>query len=268
MWVQEQIESYRRRKTSIEWLDAHCWIGVGPRGSLRPVVTREQTLQQLARYGIRRAIVAHALARDYDPTTGNRLLLEAIADQESLWGAAVLTPDDADASGARRRLKSLIAGKIRMARVFPRSHNWSLSDWGFGPWLDVLEELQLPLAVWHTETTWDDVAAACQSHPLLPVIVEGPNRKLLYHNRTYYRLFERFLNFHLEIHNLVGYLGLDDMVCRFGSERLIFGTYFPHQDPNVPMMLVTHGELSDTDQANIAGGNIGRLIEQVVRNAE
>ena len=88
--------------------------------------------------------------------------------------------------------------------------------------------------VWHTETAWEDVAAVCQSHPRLPVIVEGPNRKLLYHNRVYYRLLERFANFHLEIHNLVGYLGLDDVVRRFGSQRLIFGTYFPQQDPNVP----------------------------------
>jgi predicted TIM-barrel fold metal-dependent hydrolase len=87
----------------------------------------------------------------------------------------------------------------------------------------------------------------------------------LYHNRTYCRLFERFPNFHLEIHNLVGYLGLDDVVRRFGSDRLIFGTYFPQQDPNVPMMLVTHGELSVADQAKIAGGNMTRLAAEVVQ---
>lgn len=266
MWVQEQIESYRRRKTALEWLDAHCWIGVGPQGSLRPVATLDEALQLLARYGIRRAIVAHALARDYDPATGNRLLLETIADRESLWGAAVLTPDDANEIVFRNQLQTFIAGKVRMVRIFPRSHNWSLSEWCCGPWLGVLEEMRMPLAVWHTETTWDDVAAVCRNHPQLPVIVEGPNRKLLYHNRTYYRLFERFPNFCLEIHNLVGYLGLDDVVRRFGSDRLIFGTYFPHQDPNVPLMLVTHGELSLADQANIAGENMSRLMEEVVRS--
>ncbi len=263
MWVDEQIETYRRQKTGLDWLDAHCWIGVGPHGLLRPVVTLDQTLQLLARYGIRRAIVAHTLARDYDPAAGNRLLLEAIADQESLWGAAVLAPDDVDEDTFRRELQTLIAGKVRMARVFPRSHNWSLSEWCCGPWLGVLEEMRMPLAVWHTETTWDDVAAVCRNHPRLPVIVEGPNRKLLYHNRTYYRLLERFSNFHLEIHNLVGYLGLDDVVRRFGVRRLIFGTYFPHQDPNVPMMLVTHGDLNHADQESIARGNLERLVAEV-----
>jgi len=44
---------------------------------------------------------------------------------------------------------------------------------------------------------------------------------------------------------------------------LVFGTYFPYQDPNVPMMLVTHGQMSREDQANIAHGNIERLMAGV-----
>lgn len=263
MWLQQQIESYRRRKAAISWLDAHLWIGVGHQGCLRPVTTLDQTRQLLARYGIQRAIAAHAAARDYDPATGNHLLVEAIAGQESFWGAAVFAPDGAGPAEFRRQMEALIAEKIRMVRIFPRSHGWLLSEWCAGPWLNVLEELHVPMAVWHTETTWEQIAAVCQAHPRLPIIVEGPHRKLLYHNRTYYRLLEQFSNFHLEIHNLVGYLGLDDVVRRFGSRQLIFGTFFPHQDPNVSMMLVTHGELSPVDQENIACGNMMRLMEGV-----
>jgi predicted TIM-barrel fold metal-dependent hydrolase len=87
----------------------------------------------------------------------------------------------------------------------------------------------------------------------------------LYHNRIYYRLLEQFPNLHLEIHNLVGYLALDDMVRRFGSRQLVFGTYFPHQDPNVPMMLVTDGQFGLEDQQNIAYGNMERLVGEVRR---
>jgi predicted TIM-barrel fold metal-dependent hydrolase len=263
MWIDQQIAGYRQQKAALDWLDAHCWIGVGPAGLLRPVATFQQTRQLLDRYGIRRAILSHAAARDYDPHVGNQLLLEAIRDERQFLGAAVLIPGDGEVPELRRRLAALMAGKIRLVRIFPRSHNFLLSEWCAGPWLEVLEELHMPLAVWHTETAWEDVAAVCQAHPRLPVIVEGPNRKLLYHNRVYYRLLERFANFHLEIHNLVGYLGLDDVVRRFGSQRLIFGTYFPQQDPNVPMALVTQGELSMTDRKNIAFRNMERLIEAV-----
>jgi predicted TIM-barrel fold metal-dependent hydrolase len=263
MWLEQQIESYRRRKASLPWFDAHAWIGVGPQGSLHPVTSMAETARIMARYGIRRAIVAHVLARDFDPTAGNRLLVEAIADRNEFWGAAVLAPDDASASEFRARLRSLIAGRVRAVRIFPCSHNWLLADWCAKPWLGVLEELHVPLAVWHTETSWDEIAAVCQAHPQLPVIIEGPNRKLLYHNRVYYRLLEQFPNFHLEIHNLVGYLGLDDVVRRFGSRQLLFGTYLPHQDPNVPMMLVTDGQIAQEDQQNIAHGNMERLVDAV-----
>lgn len=263
MWVQQQVESYRQRKAALPWLDAHAWIGVGAQGCLRPVTTWDETAQVMARHGIRRAIVAHALARDCDLTAGNRLLVETIAGHDAFWGAAVLAPDDAGEADFRARLRTLIAGKVRLVRVFPRSHNWLLAQWCAGPWLRALEELRMPLAVWHTETSWDEVAAVCRTYPQLPVIVEGPNRKLLYHNRVYYRLLEQFANFHLEIHNLVGYLGLDDVVRRFGSRQLVFGTFLPHQDPNVPMMLVTDGQISREDQENISHRNIERLMEGI-----
>jgi predicted TIM-barrel fold metal-dependent hydrolase len=251
----------------LPWLDANAWIGVEPRGNLRPVTTLGQTIQLLVRYGIRQAIVAHALARDYDPTIGNRLLLEAIAGQdfsaEEFWGAAVLAPDFRSSGEFYVQLRALIIGRVRMVRIFPRSHNWLLSPWCSGSWLKVLEELRVPLAVWQTETSWDEVAALCQAYPRLPVIVEGPNRKLLYHNRVYYRLLEKYANFHLEIHNLVGFLGLEDVVRRFGSRQLVFGSFFPHQDPNVPMMLVTDSPISREDQENIAFGNMMRLMAGV-----
>ncbi len=265
MWIDQQIADYRQQKAALDWLDAHCWIGVGPAGLLRPVATLEQTRQLTGplrhspcdrRHTPRPATTI--------PTVGNQLLLEAIRDERRFLGAAVLIPGDGKVSEFRRHLAALMAGKVRLVRIFPRSHNFLLSEWCAGPWLEVLEELHMPLAVWHTETTWEDVAAVCQTHPRLPVIVEGPKRKLLYHNRVYYRLLERFANFHLEIHNLVGYLGLDDVVRRFGSQRLIFGTYFPQQDPNVPMVLVTQGELSVTDRQNIAFRNMERLIGAVV----
>ncbi len=259
MWVDEAIADYRQQRAALDWFDVNCWIGVGPQGSLRPVASLDETLRLLQRYGIARAIVAHAAARDYDPQSGNRWLLDAIANHDNLFGAAVLAPGARPLAELREELARLVAGKVRLVRVFPRSHNVPFA----GPWLDMLAEFGLPLAVWHTETTWDDVATVCQTHPRLNLIVEGPHRKLFYHNRIYYGLLERFANFHLEIHNLVNYLGVDDLVRRFGFERLIFGSFLPHQDANVAMGLVTLGDMNQAERQKIAGRNLQRLVEGV-----
>jgi len=74
---------------------------------------------------------------------------------------------------------------------------------------------------------------------------------------------EKFPNFYLEIYNLVNYLGLDDMVKKFGSEKLIFGTYFPFSDPNTSIMLLTNGNFTTKDKKNIAYKNLEKLISNI-----
>jgi uncharacterized protein len=265
MMVHEFIAEYRQRKQKLDWLDANCWIGVPPHGRFDALETAADTRAALAEYGIQRAIVSHTMARDYGPVAGNEALIEAIHDDQRFYGAAVIAPDGPSDSEFRNYVRRLIAGRVRMIRVFPRMHNFVLSDWCMGRQLSVLEELRIPLVIWHIEASWEEIASVCRRHPRLPVIVEGPERKLLYHNRAYCGLFEAFPNFHLEIHNLVGYQGLDDVVRRFGSQRLVFGSYFPRNDPNAAMMLVTHGDFADEDRENIAHRNIERLMAEVDR---
>lgn len=258
MWVEQLADDYRRRKHELEWLDAHAWCDVA-RGL-------DEFRRGLSRFGIRQAVVGSTQARDEDPRAGNRQLIEAVARNDGVWAAVVLCADPLAQVDCRREVQTWIEGKVRLVRLFPRRHNYRLSDAFVGRWLDVLEECRMPVAVWHTEAEWDDVAGVCRRCPGLPVIVEAPNRKLLYHNRVYHRLLGTHPNFHLEIHNLVGYLGVDHVVRRFGAARLLFGSYFPVQDPNASMMLVTHGDFSDDDRRAIAGGNMRRLMGAIRRD--
>ncbi len=263
MWVETLIDAYQRQKRELDWLDAHCWLDLSARDRFRTFESLADFRHGLARYGVRQAIVASPWARESDPAEGNRRIVEAVREVEGFWGAAVVPLDSAAEADCRRQVETWIAQKVRLVRLFPRLHNYVLSDWCAGCWLSLFEEFRLPIAVWHTQIEWDELADACRRHPQLPVVLEAPNRKLLYHNRVYCRLLESLANFHVEIHNLVGYLGLDDAARRFGSSRLLFGTYFPYQDPNTSMMLVTHGELSDAERRNIAGDNMRRLMQAV-----
>jgi predicted TIM-barrel fold metal-dependent hydrolase len=103
----------------------------------------------------------------------------------------------------------------------------------------------------------------CSRYHELKIIVEGTGRKLFYDARIYYPLLERFPNLYLETHNLTNYLGLDDLVRRFGCRRFLFGSYFPHEDPNSAAMLLTHGRFTTADRENIAHRNLENLIAEV-----
>ena len=65
-----------------------------------------------------------------------------------------------------------------------------------------------PKAVWHTEASWDDVGP-CVSASRPPVIVDTESQAA-HHNRSL-PAAGAVCQLPPEIHNLVGYLGVDDV---------------------------------------------------------
>jgi predicted TIM-barrel fold metal-dependent hydrolase len=129
--------------------------------------------------------------------------------------------------------------------------------------LQALADRRLPLSIWHTEVPWEEIRNLCQAYPELPVILEGTPLKILYYNRLLYPLLAQCPNLRLEIHNLVNYLGIEDITRRFGARRLVFGSFMPVCDPNAAMMQVTHARIGEEDKVKIARGNLMELLAGV-----
>ncbi len=261
--VEQLAEDYRRQRDALALFDVNCWLGKPFEATFTTVDGFEPVKKMLVRCGIRRAVFSHTMCVRYDAEAGNRALVETLRQDESMVGAATLVPEMARSGAWDSVLRSLIADGIRLVRLFPRSHNFLLDDEYLGELFQTLQDLRVPVVLWHTEAAWQEIAEVCSRYRELTVIVEGTGRKLFYDNRTYYALLERFPNLHLETHNLTNYLGLDDLVRCFGSRRFLFGSYFPHEDPNSAVMLLTDGEFTDADRANIACRNLENLIAEV-----
>jgi len=261
--VEHLVAEYRRRRNSLEPFDVNCWLGTPLEPAFTSVESAAEFKTALKRYGIRRAVVSHTMCVRHGAMEGNRELLESIRGDEDLVAAATLVPDMARSGGWPQLLRSMIADGVRLVRLFPRSHNFLLGREYLDGMLEAIQAVRLPLMIWHDQTTWPALGGLCEKYPDLPVIVEGTGRKLFYDNRTYYPLLERFPSLFLETHNLTNYLGLDDLVNRFGSRRFLFGSYFPHLDPNSSTMPICDGAMDEDDQQDIAHGNLGRLLAEV-----
>ena len=261
--VEQLVDDYRSGRDALTLFDVNCWLGTPLQPAFTTVDGVEPLKAMLAQYGIHRAVLSHTMCLRYDAQAGNRALADAIRDDESLVGAATLVPEMVRSGTWDGPLKSLIAEGVRLVRLFPRSHNFLLDDEYLDGMLGALQDFRLPVVLWHTEATWQDIAGVCSRYHGLKVIVEGTGRKLFYDNRIYYPLLERFPNLYLETHNLTNYLGLDDLVRRFGSRRFLFGSYFPHEDPNSAAMLLTHGDFAVADRENIAHRNLENIIAEV-----
>jgi hypothetical protein len=254
----------------LEFWDCHAAIGrwtlPPPAGALDP----EGLRAELAWAGAAGALVHHGLGRDYDPAAGNEALLRELAEAGGAAdsGAAgtlvpcvtLLPPDTAELPRPVEHLPALIRLGVRGARLYPKSHNFSLADWCAGELLAAMERHRLPLSIDLAETTWEDLHGVCAAHPGLPVIVTRVNYR---HERVLYPLFRHHPRLHVEISLFQGHRGIEEVVDRFGPERLLFGSGLPFYTPGAPVVMVVRADVGDVARRAIAGGNLRRLMAEV-----
>jgi uncharacterized protein len=258
-----QVEAYRRARGALDFLDANLWLGRPHLPECGGGLDLAALQAQMRRRDLRGGVVSHFASLYYAPLWGNERLLQDLAGS-ALWAGITLVPEMFDPEGqGRAYLARAIARGARLARLFPRTHNFTLRGWCCGALLRALADSCLPLVLWHTETSWEELRALAEAYPTLTLIVEGTPQKILYHSRQFYPLLESCANIHLELHNLVTFLLVEELAGRFGAERLIYGSYMPMVEPNATMMLVTHARLPDADKALIAHGNLARLLAKV-----
>ncbi len=262
--VEAWAERYEREKRALSFFDCNLWLGRPSIPGFSTGFDLAHLLLRIERYAIASGIVSHFAAQMEAPHRVNDWLLGRLESCDSLWGGLVLTLDLPPGFATwDEYLGHALARKARLVRLFPKSHRFSLQPWCSGELLEALAGRRVPLALWHTEVSWEEVRGLCLAYPDLPVIMEGWPQKILYHNRCYYPLLAQHTNLYLELHNLNNYLGLEDIVRRFGAGQLLYGSHMPLCDPNAPQMMVTGARITDRDKASIAHGNMERLLSEV-----
>ncbi len=258
------MTQYREQKKTLKFLDSNLWLG----RPMQPGFCSRWELNALVgymdRYAIEGGIVTHNAAVVEDPYAANEELLGQTEGNGRLLSGLVLTTDlPPGYANWGDYLDWALSKGARMVRLFPKSHRFSLESWCSGSLLDSVNERHMLLTVWHIEVGWGAVRMLCERYPELPVIVEGRPQKILYHNRFFYPLLEQYQNLYLELHNLNVYLGIEDIVRRFGAEHLIYGSCMPVNDPNTSQMMVTAARIDEEARRQIAHGNLESLLERI-----
>jgi hypothetical protein len=237
--------------------DANC--AVGPWPTECPVYeTVDGLLTEMARLGIERALVSHTLARTYNPPYGNRLLMQEIAGYNQLSPCWTLLPPSCGEMGPLDRLLAeLEAHHVCAVRLYPKEHTYSLEDWQCGELFSALAERRTLVLLDLAETNWSDVERVCRCYPSLSMVVTGIGYRQL---RPLFALLERCDNLYCDLSNLCTYLGVEEILARFDSRRMLFGTGLPIADPGGPIARLYYTNAPQGDLAAMAHGNIERLL--------
>ena len=241
----------------IEFFDCNARIGRPTAWQHGQITTRDELLREMDHGGIRRALVHHTLASQWSPRDGNAALLEELRGIERLLPCFVGLPGATGEMGPPDEFARTIREHHGAVRLFPKDHQYSLSDWSMGGMLEALAAQSVPVLIDVGQVIWDELAALLGGHPRLNVILLDAYYRV---DRYLYPLWEKHANLYLETTTYQVHLGIEAVCERFGAERLVFGTNLPHLEVGGPVAQIVYADIAAEAKAAIAGGNLKRLL--------
>ena len=245
---------------SLEFFDCNCSFGMRSVKYPGSFFALDELKKNMNNYGIKKALVYHSMAREYDIKTGNKMLMNEITDYPFLYPVWVVMHHHTGEFPAPDLLKvQLKENNIKAVRIFPSvsDHGYSISDWNCGELFNMLEECKIPLIVGLDQITWDELYNLCVHHPNLIIILSDVNYRI---NRNLYALLEKFSNLYVETSGYKGFDGILDVCKFFGAHRLIFGTGMPVLSGAAAVSIINYARISYEEKQMIAVKNLENLI--------
>lgn len=242
--------------------DINCMIGRWPTSEF-DVHDLPGLLAHMDRLGIERAVVSHSHAWQYDPAAGNARLMDELsrleagqrARLEPCW--AVVPPATGELGTPAELAAALADHGVRVVRLFPRDHNYSLSAPDAAELLSLLAERRTVALVDLDQTSCEEIERVAAAHPALPLVVCRPGYRVL---RRLAGVLARRPNCFLDLSYFGSHQGVEWLVERFGAGRLLFGTGAPLVDAGGAVTRVMLAGVAPADRAAIAWRNLEALL--------
>jgi len=253
---------------AIKYFDACCYLGRGVRMPAGRPETADELLAAMDHYGIHEALVLDALSRDANPIAGNRRIIERTRDHPRLHPAwAGLMTHSGEQPPPRELVARMREAGVGALFLFYRQFGIALDDWGADDLLEALAESHVPVflcpADWRQPgtmdaTDWSNVVRICRRFPELPVVVT--EHRIYRSQRALYAALAACPNLKVDVSALWLHKRVEFICKEFGPERLVWGSQLPERNPGVPLMQINYSDISETELALIAGGNMRKLL--------
>lgn len=239
-------------------MDINCGIGA-PLKSHR-YQTAEGLLRWMDDYRIDSALAYHSEALR-EPEMGNALMQRAAAASGGrlrLCFAVNPSLDSLGIPGTGSVLERLRAARPSALRVFPKEQDYPFNSFYADSILAPAQALRLPvvLDMDYTEPFLNALPQLCADYPDVPFIFLRYGFK---HSRTIFPMLRKLRNVYLDTSIMVDVGQIEELVERFGSERLLFGSGLPTYVPDGALGLLLYAGLGADDFENITHRNFERL---------
>jgi predicted TIM-barrel fold metal-dependent hydrolase len=262
--IETRSAEYRRHVEELGFLDCNLWLGKASGFPLSRKATIEDIREVMSNGPgtLRGGFLSHWRGLTLSAQAGNGELLgelESLPENLfTIWTGLPLFPEDAGPLPGMEKPHPNMAG----VRLFPKSHGFNLEPWVIDSLAEWLEDHRLPLFLWHSEIDWKELHGLAAGRPKLTIVLETQREKILYHTRLLFSLMRACSNVFVEISNLAGPGYLEYAAREFGANRLLYGSFFPMNDPLVSMGMLVDADIGEDEKRLIAGENALRMLKE------
>ena len=245
---------------TVELFDAQAGFG-GFKPGAREAFSDAALLAEMDRLKIAKALV-RIWPEDLDSDQGgsNQILFDVCAAAK---GRLVPCPIMVPASGGdfpseEEQVARAIARGAGAAALRPTIDYWNVEEWSGGKLFAAMEARGLPALCPQKTIPPADVAKVAQAHGRLPLVMVAANYRT---HRPICAILGAFSNVYLSVgSNYTVQGGIEDIVRRFGPERLLFGTGIPQAEPAMAVTQFAYADLTEGQRKRIGSENLQRLI--------
>lgn len=226
----------------------------------------------LKKNNISSIILTNKLALSYDWNLGNNELLksEVLLKEDDIYFSFILAPEVYYAFNFKKYIKNCLKNKVVLFRLFPKSYRFKIDDYYMEKIYKVLSYHRIPvmLDLKQLDITGnkyfelDGLKKVLSNNKDLPLILECSLKQLMF-SRFFYPLLEEYKNLHIEASGLYLIDQIEDIVEKFGSSRLIFGTSYPDLNMSFSTGRIIMSGMDDNKKKDIAFNNISRIIRSI-----
>lgn len=228
--------------------------------------TVEKMLADMERCRIHAALIYSNFAKELHPSVGNQMVIDVCRKYQRLIPCWVALPHHADeAAIGPRFVQTMVDNGVKAVKLFPRMHRYLLDAATMGSLLAALQEAEIPVIFDRGEheaslqqIDWEAIAPLCTRYPKLNVILHSVRWEA---TRYLLPLLQQCPNLHVEFSNHQGNRIIEYLVATIGANQLLFGTQMMEKSPGAARLLIDYAEIDDRARAQIAGGNLIRLIK-------
>lgn len=253
------------------YIDSYAMVGKKGAKDVEARYETEDLLEEMEWCGIHGALVAHSVAKEYDPTYGNRLLLKELKKSPRLYGVWTVMPHyTGEMSAPKDVVSEMLDHGIRVAKMHPRVHRYPFTVDFCGALLRELERNEILLMVEgghlynfdifepSNQVLLSDLDLILSVFPNLKVLLQGSRWESTRYTNP---LMTKHPNLHLELSAHQGNHAIELFTKWYGADRILFGTGALDKSPGAAKSFVDYCTLDDTEKQLIAAGNISRLAK-------